>query len=188
MIRMKTYLVLLRGINVGGKNKIAMAELRKCLEDLGFQNVMTYIQSGNVILRSRLAASTVAEKIEDALPRQFKLDSTLIRVHVLTSHEFEKIIAEKPAGFGEHPEKYHSDVIFLMGISSKEAMAVFDPRDGVDTVWSGDGAIYSQRLSAQRTKSRLGKIVGTKPYKAMTIRSWNTVTKLQKLLKEILTD
>jgi uncharacterized protein (DUF1697 family) len=49
---MNTYIIFLRGINVGGKNKIPMADLRKCLDELGFSNVSTYIASGNVILKS----------------------------------------------------------------------------------------------------------------------------------------
>jgi uncharacterized protein (DUF1697 family) len=65
-----------------------------------------------------------------------------------------------------------------MGIDAPTALKVFDPRPGVDEVWPGTGVIYSQRLSAQRTKSRLGKIVGTPAYKSMTIRSWATTLAL----------
>ena len=68
--------------------------------------------------------------------------------------------------------------MFLIGISAAAAMKVFDPRPGVDAVWPGTGVIYSQRLSAQRTKSRLGKIAGTPAYKSMTIRSWQTTLAL----------
>jgi uncharacterized protein (DUF1697 family) len=57
-------------------------------------------------------------------------------------------------------------------------MQVFDPRRGVDEVWPGKGVIYSQRLTAQRTRSRLGRIVGTTAYKSMTIRSWATTMAL----------
>jgi uncharacterized protein (DUF1697 family) len=57
-------------------------------------------------------------------------------------------------------------------------MEVFNPRPDVDRVWPGNGVIYSQRLSAQRTKSRLGKIVGTDAYRSMTIRSWATTLAL----------
>jgi uncharacterized protein (DUF1697 family) len=63
-------------------------------------------------------------------------------------------------------------------------MQVFSPREGVDSVWPGEGVIYSQRLSAERTKSRLGKIVGTPAYYNMTIRSWNTTTKLLELVRQ----
>jgi uncharacterized protein (DUF1697 family) len=69
-----------------------------------------------------------------------------------------------------------------MDISSDEAIKVFNPREGVDTVWQGDLAIYSQRLSAQRTKSRLSKIVSSPLYKQMTIRSWVTTARLLELM------
>jgi uncharacterized protein (DUF1697 family) len=71
-----------------------------------------------------------------------------------------------------------------MGIDSSQAMPVFNPREGVDKVWAGKGVIYSQRLSSQRTKSRLSKIMGTPIYKSMTIRNWYTTTKLLEILKE----
>lgn len=182
---MTDYIILLRGINVGGKNKVPMARLRKCLEELGFSDVSTYIASGNVILKSDKPAAKIQSQIEKALPENFKLDSELVKVLVLTRKQFQAVIDNKPKDFGEQPEKYHSDVIFLMDITPKEALPVFAPREGVDHIWPGDGVIYSQRLSAQRTKSRLGKIVGTPPYKSMTIRSWSTTTKLLKLLEEI---
>jgi len=182
---MNTYVILMRGINIGGKNKIPMTELKLLLEEQGFDNVMTFIQSGNVILESKLDAKTLSQKIEKRLPRKFKLDSSIIKVLVLTNEQLQMIVDKKPKGFGDQPEKYHSDVIFLIGISADEAIKVFEPREGVDKVWQGDLAIYSQRLSAKRTKSRLNKIVGTPAYQSMTIRSWNTTTKLLKILEEI---
>jgi uncharacterized protein (DUF1697 family) len=177
------YLVLLRGINVGGKNKVPMAELRRVLDGLGFENVSTYIASGNVLLDSDLSAAKVAEKIEAALPKAFKLDAELIRVAVLTAGELETIVKQRPRGFGDQPGKYHSDAIFLMGIDADDAMQVFSPREGVDRVWPGDGVIYSQRLSAERTKSRLNRIMSSPHYKAMTIRSWQTTLALLELLR-----
>jgi uncharacterized protein (DUF1697 family) len=185
MKSMNTYVILLRGINVGGKNKIPMAELKSFLEEQGFDNVKTFIQSGNVIVQSKLDAKTIGQKIEKSLPGKFKLDSSLIKVLVLTPKQLRLIVDNKPKGFGDQPEKYHSDVIFLMGISADEAIKIFNPREGVDQVWPGELAIYSQRLSAERTKSRLNKIVGTPAYQSMTIRNWNTTTKLLKLLEEI---
>ena len=181
---MTSYLVLLRGINVGGKNKVPMAELRTVLEGLGFENVSTYIASGNVFLDSKLGAAKVAAKIEAALPKAFKLDAELIRVAVLTANELEAVVKRRPKGFGDEPSKYHSDAIFLMGVSADEAMQVFSPREGVDRVWPGKGVIYSQRLSAERTKSRLGRIVGTPPYRSMTIRSWQTTLALRDLIRK----
>jgi uncharacterized protein (DUF1697 family) len=176
------YLVLLRGINVGGKNKVPMAQLRELLEDLGYQDVKTFIASGNVVLSSDHRPAEIKREIEEALPKAFKLDSELIAVVVLTYEQLRALVDNKPKGFGDHPETYHSDAVFLMGIDAATAMEVFDPRPGVDEVWAGDGVIYSQRLSAQRTKSRLNRIVGTPAYKSMTIRNWATTTSLLKLM------
>jgi uncharacterized protein (DUF1697 family) len=180
---MQRYVVLLRGINVGGKNKIPMADLRRCLEQQGMQDVSTYIQSGNVLLRSDSNAHDLGRHIEQALLDSFTLDSELIKVLALTDQQLRAIVEHRPEGFGDHPDRYHCDAVFLMGIGLDEGMAVFDPREGVDAVWPGEGVIYSQRLSAQRTKSRLSKIIGTPAYQSMTIRSWATTTKLLGLLE-----
>jgi uncharacterized protein (DUF1697 family) len=176
------YLVLLRGINVGGKNKVPMAQLRTLLEELGYSDVSTYIASGNALLRSDRSAGAIKRAIEDALPRTFRLDSELIAVLVLSHAQLRAVVERKPKGFGEEPDRYHSDAIFLIGIDAAEAMAAFDPRDGVDRVWPGDGVIYSQRLSAERTKGRLNRIMGSPAYRSMTIRSWATTKALLDLM------
>lgn len=181
--RLQTYVILLRGINVGGKNLIPMAKLRERLEEQGFVDVATYIQSGNVIARSSLGADAVVRKVEKCLPATFKLDSSLIKVLALTHRQLQAVVEDKPKGFGDRPDTYHSDVIFLMGIRVGVAMKVFSPREGVDRVWPGEGVVYSQRLSAKRTQSRLSKIVATPAYKQMTIRNWNTATKLLAMLE-----
>ena len=80
MTAKNSYLVLLRGINVGGKNKLPMAALKSFLEGLGFEQVRTYIQSGNAIVQSDLAAASIARKMEKELGSAFTLDSDLIKV------------------------------------------------------------------------------------------------------------
>lgn len=177
-----TYLALLRGINVGGKNKVTMSELKTYLEELGYQNVRTYIASGNVLFESSKSATELTNEIVVLLPKKFKLDSELIKVLVLSRAQLKAVIDNKPQGFGDQPEKYHSDAIFLINVPSSEAIKVFKPREGVDSVWQGDGVIYSQRLSAMRTKSRLGLVMGSPIYKSMTIRSWSTTLKLLDLM------
>ena len=179
---MKSYIVLLRGINVGGKNKVPMAALRLCLENLGYINVSTYIASGNVLLETNKDSRDIKAEVEAALLTDFVLDSELIKVLVLSRRELQAVIDKKPKGFGEEPETYHSDAIFLIDIDADEAMKVFKPKEGVDMVWPGDGVIYFQRLSALRTKSRLSAIIGTAAYRSMTIRSWSTTIQLLLLL------
>lgn len=182
---MNTYVILLRGINVGGKNKVSMAALKKHLEEQGYSNVTTYIASGNVILESDQSADAIKARIEETLPGRFNLDSELIKALVLDHHQLRAVIDKKPEGFGEQPDKYHSDAIFLIDIDASQAMSVFNPKVGVDKIWPGDGVIYSQRLSALRTKSRLSKVMGTQLYKSMTIRTWNTTEKLLELANRL---
>src|SRR5215831_12796474 len=98
-----TYVVLFRGFNVGGKNRVPMVELRALLTDLGFRNVRTYIQSGNAILQSDLTAGTIAHRIEEQMPGRFTLDTSLIRVLVLSRAQLEAAIERRPKGFGDQP-------------------------------------------------------------------------------------
>jgi uncharacterized protein (DUF1697 family) len=180
---MSRYVALLRGINVGGKNSVPMVRLRAVLEELGFTDVATYIASGNVILDSERSAGETGALIEEALPREFALHDERVRVLVLSQGQLQAIVDDRPEGFGSQPDRYHSDAIFLIGIEAAEAMAVFDPRPGVDAVWPGEGVIYSQRLSAERTRSRLNKIMGTPAYRSITIRNWNTTTTVLEMLR-----
>ena len=100
---MTRYLVLLRGINVGGKNKVPMAALRELLESHGHTKVSTYIASGNVILSSDRSAATIKRELEEALPKTFKLDSELIAVLVLTRAQLRAVVQKRPKGFGDQP-------------------------------------------------------------------------------------
>ena len=179
---MTKYVLLMRGINVGGKNKVSMAALKKSLEDLGYGNVSTLLASGNVVADSSKSAAAIQTEIEKVLPKTFKLDSDLIKVLALSKAKFKSMLASKPKGFGEQASKYHSDAIFLMGLTPAKAFAVFDPKEGIDEVWRGKAMIFHQRLSAKRTKSRLSKIVASPLYKSMTVRSWQTTEKLLALL------
>lgn len=178
------YLILLRGVNVGGKGALSMAALKKQLEKAGFEDVSTYINSGNVIVASKKSAKSVQKEIEAILSKTFKLDREINKALVLTPAQLAAVVKNRPQGFGDEPKKYHSDAVFLLDVSLKEALKVFRPKEGVDAIWSGKGVIYSQRLSAKRTQSRLSRVIGTPAYKSMTIRNWNTTTKLLALMEK----
>ncbi|MEM9678803.1 MAG: DUF1697 domain-containing protein, partial [Bacteroidota bacterium] len=90
---MKTYIVLLRGINVGGHKKILMADLRQLLADSGFENVQTYIQSGNIILNSDHAAKQVEEVIADAIKEHYGFE---VPVLVIQPNNIKTILDDYP--------------------------------------------------------------------------------------------
>jgi uncharacterized protein (DUF1697 family) len=176
------YVTLLRGINVGGRNKVPMAELRGAFEDAGYDDVRTYIQSGNVLFASSAARQSLEVDIEKMLERHLGYPLVV----VVRSHaQLRSIVATAPAEFGAKAGTYHADVIFLRSpLSSAQVMKMVKLRDGVDQAWPGKGVVYFARLSAQRTKSRMSSIVGTPEYANMTIRNWATTTKLLSLLEE----
>lgn len=179
-----TYVVLLRGINVGGRNKVRMADLRERLASVGFDGVQTYIQSGNVLLDSPLAPDQVRARFEDDLPATFDLDSDLVRVLVLPGSRFREVVAQAPDEFGSDPDTYRYDVAFLMDVPVADVMPHVTVNPDVDTAWPGDHAIYYRRLTAQASRSHLNRIVSSPVYGDLTIRNWNTTTRLAAMLDE----
>ena len=174
------YVALIRGINVGGRNPVPMAALRDAFTEHGFTDVSTYIQSGNVLFSSTTPPRTVEGEVEAMLERH--VGSALV-VAVRSEKQFRSIVAGAPEGFGEQPDTYHSDVLFLRSpLTATTAMGIVELREGVDHAWPGTGAVYFQRLSARRTASRMGRLTRHPEYQLMTIRSWSTVTKLLSLL------
>ena len=174
------YVALLRGINVGGRNRVGMADLREAFEAAGHDAVGTYIQSGNVLFESAGPRGSLEEDLEAMLERRFHVPLLVVlRTHL----QLRAVVDKAPPGFGRDPGTYHSDVIFLKApLSTRDGMRVLQVREGVDQAWSGTGVIYFARVSARRSQSRMSRIVGTSQYRRMTIRSWATTTKLLRLL------
>lgn len=178
---MPRYVALLRGINVGGKTLIRMADLRTCFEDGGFDDVATYIASGNVVFGSSdRGAAPLTRRIERMLADHFDLDLSVV---LRTRAQMRSVVERAPTGFGADPSRYRSDVIFLKSpLTPAKAMEVVRTRDGVDQAWRGRGVLYFSRLTSRATQSRMSAIVGTPAYQLMTIRSWKTTTAVTELL------
>lgn len=180
---MTTYLALLRGINVGGNNLIRMTDLKACFEGMGFSDVTTYIASGNVVFKAKTEhPERLALKIEKALIKRFDYPA---RVAVVSQAELREAVKGAPKGFGAAPVEFRYDVIFLKRpYGPKEAMKSVSVREGVDAAHAGKRALYFSRLTARASQSKLSKIVGTPAYAHMTIRTWNTATKLLALMDD----
>ena len=175
------YLALLRGINVGGKNVIKMAELRSRFEAEGFRDVITYIQSGNVIFRAPGPTfSTLTIRIEEMLVAAFNHRA---RVVLCSREQMEAVVAGAPAGFGSRPDLFRYDTIFLRApLTATAAIEEVRTRPGVDEAWAGKDVLYFSRLISKASRSYLSRLVSMPVYQDMTIRNWNTTTKLLQLM------
>lgn len=179
---MGQFVALLRGINVGGNNLIKMAELRACFESQGFRDVATYIQSGNVLFKAAESGSAnLTPRLEQVLARTFDYQACVV---VRSRKQLQQIVERAPKGFGKEPSKYRYDVIFLKEpLSAKTAMKSVLVKQGVDQAYTGAGVLYFSRLISKASQSQLSRLVSQPVYKSMTIRNWNTTTKLLGLLE-----
>jgi uncharacterized protein (DUF1697 family) len=180
---MPRYVALLRGINVGGKNAIPMPALKAAFEEHGFDDVRTYIQSGNVVFSAR-ASSQVAltREIEGMLATAFAHYQASVVVR--SRSQMRAIVDRAPEGFGAQPAWYRYDVIFLKPpLTAKTAIRSVSMKEGVDRGWAANGVLYFSRLTSRATQSRLSRVVSLPIYQQMTIRNWNTTTKLAQLLE-----
>jgi uncharacterized protein (DUF1697 family) len=177
-----TYVALLRGINLGPRNKISMADLRELLGSLGLENVRTHILSGNAIFTTRRrSASRLEGLIEGGIRKRFGFD---IRVLVRTPDQIAGIVNDNPLPEAV-PQGSRLFVLFLDRQPDPDRIKAIDPADfRPEEFRVGDRVIYAwfrfglqaSRLSGALTDKRLGV--------AMTNRNWNTVTKLLELASE----
>jgi uncharacterized protein (DUF1697 family) len=177
------YLTLLRGINVGGNNIIKMTDLKSCFEDMGFSDVVTYIQSGNVLFKSdEKDKIRLTNKIEKVLSEKFNYSS---RIVVITYTQLKRTVVEAPDGFGKEADQFRYDVIYLKEpLIAQEMITKLKPREGVDSVYTGDAVLYFSRLIIKASQSRMSKIITLPEYQNVTIRNWNTTTKLLELMEK----
>lgn len=178
------HVALLRGINVGGRNKVPMKELLACVGAGEYADVQTYIQSGNVLFTTdRPDVRAMEVDLEQRIEAHFGFP---VPVVVRSLPEMRETVESAPAWFGG-PD-HRCDVIFLKHpLTADEAWkALPSPREGVDHWAPGPaGCLYASRVTAQATKSRLGQIASSPIYPSITIRNWNTTTKLHKLLSDL---
>jgi uncharacterized protein (DUF1697 family) len=178
---MPVYVALLRGINVGGNNLIRMPALKACFDAQGFRDVATYIQSGNVLFTARRSnQGALTRQVEESLSRTFAYPS---RVVLRSFDQMKHIVESAPGGFGGRPAAYRYDVIFLKEpLTAGAAMESMKVKPGVDRVDAGEDVLYCSRLIAKASQSLLSRLPGTPVYQNMTIRNWNTTTRLLALM------
>lgn len=175
-----TYVALLRGINVGGRNLLKMASLKACLEGAGFEGVATFIQSGNVIFSApRGGATTLAARIEDAIESETGVRPPVV---VVARDRLQQILSEAPAVWKDADDLRRNVAFLFPPVSAARALTEVQLRSGVDTVKAGKGVLYMTTVLRDAARSRLTKIVGRPIYQHMTIRTYGTCQKILALM------
>lgn len=176
------FVALLRGINVGGKNKVDMKKLKLTFEGIGATDVVTYINTGNIIFRDDTrSAGELSGKLEEAIAADFGLT---IRVMVLTLDEIKGIMDKLPEHWTNGTDM-KSDVLYLWDEINEEAVLeklTINPE--VDRVNYVDGAVFWSYDRADADKSGMSKMATSKKiFQQMTVRNVNTARKIYELMQ-----
>jgi uncharacterized protein (DUF1697 family) len=175
---MAKHIVFLRGINIGPRNRIAMPALREALEDVGLNEVQTYLQSGNVVLESRAKPETVQRKVEKLIAERFKLE---IAVVVRTRAQLAAVVKRNPhARVATEPKRYQVTFLSkkLTAKVAKELKEAAAPDERVVVAGREVYAWHPKTIARSKLWSKLaGKDLGV----TATSRNWTTVEALLEL-------
>jgi len=176
---MNKYIVLLRGINVGGNNKLPMAELRTLLSTNGYENVVTYIQSGNIILNSTMTVEKTNEHVKLLIKQQF--DYT-IPVVTLTSEEIKKCFIENPyLKIEDNTKNLH--VTFLKNIPENDLVTNLEINTSNNDSYTISGkTIYLHTPDGYQKTKFSNTLFEKKLNTQATTRNWRTTTKLFEMI------
>ncbi|TWD83117.1 uncharacterized protein (DUF1697 family) [Kribbella amoyensis] len=176
---MTSYVALLRGINVGGRNPVGMPALVECFEESGYLNVRTHLQSGNVLFDTDLTDGLELEaRLDGLLSERFGISIPTV---VRSKDDLAGTVANAPDGHDS--EELRSEVFFLKRPLTVEAAMQQMPelREGVDSITPGADVLYFSRVAAQARKTRITRFMSLPVFRQMTVRSWRTTTRLLEL-------
>jgi uncharacterized protein (DUF1697 family) len=176
-----THVALLRGINVGGSNRVNMKELKTVFEAASMQSVKTYINSGNVLFSTNVSDRTaLTQLLEQAIAEHFGFPVSVLPRDV---NELRDIVNALPEHW-TNDETTKCDVMFLWDEVDRPSVLEqldFDPE--VEDVRYTPGAVIRCIARKNATRSRLPRIVGTPLYQRVTIRNCNTARKLLQIME-----
>ena len=176
---MKIYIAFLRGINISGKNKVPMAELKKAFEELRFGAVKTYLNSGNVIFSSdEDNIGSLTSRIEAMIKERFSLD---IPVFVISKEDLEDILQHAPDWWGDENKEIYDNLIFIMPPATFAELwgEIGEPKEGLEKIKDYKETVFwsFSRKDYQKT-NWWPKTAGMNISQKLTIRTANTVRKL----------
>jgi len=174
---MQKYILLLRGINVGGKNKVSMKELKEALENSGFQDVVTYINSGNIIFSSEDTDTDFLKKSCKALIlEKFNLD---ILVMIISANELIEALSNAPDWWDVDEGSKHNAIFVIPPTTVDEVLKeVGESQPEYEKVGSFGSVIFWSAPIETFSRTRWSSVARKSVYNSITIRNANTVKKL----------
>lgn len=175
------YLLLLRGVNVGGKSRVPMAELRDQLTAANFTNVRSYINSGNLMVTSSLDQATCERVIAQVLGEQFAFE---IPFRLVDKPTFIATLKQAPAWWGADPQLRHN-ALFKLSIydtALDEWLTQHVTTDYDQILITPTVIFWTSTFKVNYSRSFYAKIAGTPFYKQTSARNYNTTMKLKQLL------
>ena len=171
--------LLLRGVNIGPRNRVPMAELRAALEDAGFEDVKTYLQSGNVVLSNKAKPEQTARKVERLIQERFGLD---IAVVARTDGQLARVVARNPLGdVAKDPKRYQ--VSFLDGpLPATSKQKLEEARVESERFVVHGREIYAWHPAGVARSKLWAELAGRGLGVTATARNWTTVTALLALV------
>ena len=174
------YIALLRGINVGGKNIIKMAELKTAFKQRGFHNISTYINSGNIIFDSELDEPAVKAICEDLITEDFKLD---IPVCVIAAADLLDALSHAPDWWGSDTDARHDAFFIIPPMTAEQIVAhIGQIKEEYENLAYRGRVVFWSAPMATFSRTRVSKISKDKTmYCSITVRNANTAKKLAEL-------
>jgi uncharacterized protein (DUF1697 family) len=178
------FVALLRGVNVGGSNMISMSSLKESFETMGFAQVATYINSGNIVFKTKEGdARKLEKKIEQMLSKEYELGSKVV---VRSLPEMEKLVKSLPPAWNSGDSSWRYNVIFLRHtIDAENILADLPVKSDVDHLTYRPGALLWSAQVSELPKSYMAKLSSRKIFQDMTVRNLNTTRKLCELMKKV---
>ena len=178
------YIALLRGINISGKNKISMNELKLELENKKYKNISTYINSGNVIFESNIDNKEfIMKDINKIIKNKFNLE---IPVFVMTVLELEDILNNNPNWWGTDSKEVYHNLIFIIPPTKYEEVydTIGEPKEDIEKIKEYNNCIFwSYDLKNYRKSNWWSKTASTNISNKITIRTANTMKKVLAICK-----
>lgn len=173
------YILLLRGINISGKNKIAMPKLKENLENLGYKNVITYLNSGNVVLEAGDASKDkIAKEVYEMIKDKFQL---IIPVYIIEVDELKELLDNHPSWWGTENKEIYNNIIFIIPpCKYKEVYSSLgEPNNELEKIKQYKNNIFwSYDLKEYRKTNWWSKTASSDIRDMITIRTANTVKRL----------